>query len=95
MLLNVRGEFCDEVDFAHVEGDPDMLIHPISNTLSPITWLKSDTAQVLATFTELDGTRSFGSILVMYLIKALQLLEGYGLKTRCGHRVGVLSAQER
>ena len=49
ILLNVRGEFCDEVDFANVEGDPDKLIHPIAHTLAPITWLKSDTAQVLAT----------------------------------------------
>jgi glutamine synthetase len=55
-LLNVRGEFCDEVDFANLEGDPDKLIYPIAGTLAPITWLKSDTAQVLATFTELDGS---------------------------------------
>jgi glutamine synthetase len=55
-LLNVRGEFCDEVDFANLEGDPDKLIYPIANTLAPITWLKSNTAQVLATFTELDGS---------------------------------------
>jgi glutamine synthetase len=42
-LLNVRGEFCDEVDFANLEGDPDKLIYPIAGTLAPITWLKSDT----------------------------------------------------
>ena len=79
MLLNVRGEFCDEVDFANLEGDPDKLIHPIANTLAPITWLKSDTAQVLATFTELDGSPAlFDSRNI--LIKALQPLQAMGLK---------------
>ena len=54
-ILNVLGEYCDEADFVNAEGDPDKLIHPIANTLAPISWVKSDTAQVLATFTELDG----------------------------------------
>ena len=79
VLLNVRGEFCDEVDFANLEGDPDKLIHPIAHTLAPITWLKSDTAQVLATFTELDGSPAlFDSRNI--LIKALQPLQAMGLK---------------
>jgi len=73
VLLNVRGEFCDEVDFAN------KLIHPIAHTLAPITWLKSDTAQVLATFTELDGSPAlFDSRNI--LIKALQPLQAMGLK---------------
>jgi len=78
-LLNVRGEFCDEVDFAGLEGGPDRLIHPIANTLAPITWLKSDTAQVLATFTELDGSAAlFDSRNI--LIKALQPLQAMNLQ---------------
>ncbi len=56
ILLNALGEFCDQVDFANLAGDPDKLIHPIANTLAPITWLKSNTAQVMATFSELDGS---------------------------------------
>ena len=79
ILLNVRGEFCSEVDFANVEGDPDKLIHPIAHTLAPITWLKSDTAQVLATFTELDGTPALFDCRNM-LIKALEPLQAMGLK---------------
>ncbi len=37
ILLNVRGEFCSELDFANVAGDPDKLIHTIAHTLAPIT----------------------------------------------------------
>ena len=77
-LLNVRGEFCDEVDFANLEGDPDKLIYPIAGTLAPITWLKSDTAQVLATFTELDGSPAlFDARNILY--KALLPLQAKGL----------------
>jgi glutamine synthetase len=79
VLLNVLGEFCDEVDFANLEGDPDKLIHPIANTLAPITWLKSDTAQVLATFTELDGSPAMFDCRNI-LIKALEHLQAMGLK---------------
>ena len=78
-LLNVRGEFCDEVDFANLEGDPDKLIYPIAGTLAPITWLKSDTAQVLATFTELDGSPAlFDARNILY--KALLPLQAKGLR---------------
>lgn len=77
-LLNVRGEFCDEVDFANLEGDPDKLIYPIAGTLAPISWLKSDTAQVLATFTELDGSPAlFDARNILY--KALLPLQAKGL----------------
>ncbi len=55
VLLNVKGEFCDELNKADLEGDPDRLIKPIKNTLSYIPWLDSETAQVMATFTELNG----------------------------------------
>ncbi len=78
-LLNVRGEFCDEVDFANLEGDPDKLIYPIAGTLAPISWLKSDTAQVLATFTELDGSPAlFDARNILY--KALLPLQAKGLR---------------
>ena len=79
VLLNVRGEFCDELDFANLEGDPDQLIHPIANTLAPISWLKSDTAQVLSTFTELDGRPSSFDCRNV-LIEALKPLQAMGLK---------------
>lgn len=78
-LLNVLGEFCDDLDFANLEGDPDKLIYPIEGTLSPITWLKSNTAQVLATFAELDGTPAlFDSRNI--LLKALEPLQALDLK---------------
>lgn len=77
-LLNVLGEFCNEVDFLMVEGDPDKLIYPVANTLAPITWLKSDTAQVLATFAELDGSPAQFDCRNI-LINALQPLSDMGL----------------
>lgn len=78
-ILNVLGEYCDEADFVNAEGDPDKLIHPIANTLAPISWVKSDTAQVLATFTELDGRPAeFDSRNI--LIRALEPLYAMGLK---------------
>ena len=79
MLLNALGEFCDQVDFANLEGDPDKLIHPIANTLAPITWLKSNTAQVMSSFTELDGSPAlFDSRNILH--QALKPLQALGLK---------------
>ena len=79
VLLNVKGEFCDELDKADLDGDPDRLIRPIKNTLSIIPWLESETAQVLSTFTELNGEPNlFDSRNV--LINSLKPLYALGLK---------------
>ena len=79
ILLNVLGEFCDELNFVMAEGDPDKLILPVANSLAPITWLKSDTAQILATFAQLDGTPAEYDCRNV-LINALKPLYDMGLK---------------
>ena len=79
VLLNVKGEFCDELNKADLEGDPDRLIKPIKNTLSYIPWLDSETAQVMATFTELNGDPN-PSDPRNVLISALDALKSLNLK---------------
>ena len=79
VLLNVKGEFCDELNKADLEGDPDRLIKPIKNTLSYIPWLDSETAQVMATFTELNGDPNLSDPRNI-LISALDALKSLNLK---------------
>ena len=79
VLLNVKGEFCDELNKADLEGDPDRLIKPIKNTLSYIPWLDSETAQVMATFIELNGDPN-PSDPRNVLISALDALKSLNLK---------------
>jgi glutamine synthetase len=78
-LCNSRGEFADDVKLGALEGDPDKLMRPIANTLAPISWLKSATAQILASFTELDGSPTFFDPRNV-LIEALQPFYTMGLQ---------------
>lgn len=78
-LLNILGEFCDDLNFVMAEGDPDKLILPVANSLAPISWLKSDTAQILATFAQLDGAPALYDCRNV-LINALKPLYAMGLK---------------
>lgn len=78
-LCNSRGEFAEDVDLGHLAGDPDHLMRGVANTIAPIAWLKSNTAQILSSFSELDGTpTSFDPRNV--LIKALEPFYDLGLK---------------
>lgn len=79
VLVNCRGEFPDELDIGHSDGDPDKLIRPITGTLAPISWLKSDTAQILASFQELDQSPGMFDCRNV-LIKTLERLDEMGLK---------------
>ena len=79
VLVNCRGEYPDELDIGNAGGDPDKLIRPISGTLAPISWLKSDTAQILASFQELDQSPGMFDCRNV-LIKTLECLEEMGLK---------------
>lgn len=74
---NSLGEITADIDL--FAGDPDKLLRPIAGTIAPISWLKSDTAQILATFTELDGVPGMFDPRNV-LIKALQPLYDMGLK---------------
>ena len=55
-FLGIMGNLYDEQIPEAFTGDPDGLILPLSGTLARIPWLKSATAQVLTSFSELDGT---------------------------------------
>ncbi len=79
VLVNCRGEFPDELDIGNSDGDPDKLIRPISGTLAPISWLKSETAQILASFQELDQSAGMFDCRNV-LIKTLERLDEMGLK---------------
>ncbi|HAT26426.1 MAG TPA: glutamine synthetase [Gammaproteobacteria bacterium] len=55
-LCNSLGDFAEDVELGILGGDPDHQMRPVANTLAPISWLQSDTAQILSSFVELDGT---------------------------------------
>ncbi len=76
-LLTTRGEVL--VDLEQFQGDPDKLLKPVADTLKPVNWVASETAQVLTSFTELDGTPGIFDCRNV-LIKALQPLYDMGLK---------------
>ena len=78
-LCNSLGEFSDDVDMGGFEGDPDNLMQPLANTIAPISWLKSDTAQILSSFANLDGSPAMFDPRNV-LIKALSPLYKLGLK---------------
>ena len=78
VLVNCRGEFPDDLDIGNSDGDPDKLIRPISGTLAPISWLTSDTAQILASFQELDQSPGMFDCRNV-LIKTMERLEEMGL----------------
>jgi glutamine synthetase len=54
-LLNTLGDLAEEVGIGHNDGDPDKILRPIKNSLALIPWLKSETAQVMATWFDLEG----------------------------------------
>ncbi len=54
-LLNSLGDLSEEVGIGHSDGDPDKILRPIKNSLALVPWLKSETAQVMATWFDLDG----------------------------------------
>lgn len=58
-FLGIMGTFYDDDTPDVFEGDPDGIIQPQSGTLSRIPWLKSATAQVLTSFSDLDGSPSW------------------------------------
>ena len=78
-IMNSLGDCCDSLGLGTLDGDPDKSIHPVANTLAPIPWLQSATHQVVAHWTELDGSPlSFNSRTV--LAGALEPLTEMGLR---------------
>jgi glutamine synthetase len=57
-ICNSRGDLPESLDLGTRDGDPDVRIVPITDSLAPVPWLSSPTAQVLASFRNLDGSNS-------------------------------------
>lgn len=58
-LCNTLGTIIEDIGRGTADGDPDGPLVVVPGTLAPIPWLDSDTAQVLASFREEDGSRSY------------------------------------
>lgn len=57
-FCNSRGDIPESLVLGTRDGDPDMRIRAVPGTLAPVPWLESPTAQVLASFWQLDGSPS-------------------------------------
>lgn len=57
-LLSSKGETFPELGLGSTDGDPDNKILPIRDTLVPVPWLESKTAQVLVGMTTVAGAPS-------------------------------------
>ena len=57
-LLSSKGETFPELGLGSIDGDPDNMILPIRDTLVPISWLESKTAQVLVGMTKVNAEPS-------------------------------------
>jgi glutamine synthetase len=78
-VMNTLGDCCESLGLGTLDGDPDKSIHPVSQTLAPIPWLQSATHQVIAHWTELDGTPLWWNARTV-LARALAPLTDMGLK---------------
>jgi glutamine synthetase len=58
-FLSILGGLYDGLDDKLVAGDPDQLLLPIKDTLAPIPWVSSPTAQVLVGFADLQKKPSW------------------------------------
>jgi glutamine synthetase len=78
-IINTLGGSCDDLGLGTRDGDPDKGIHPVAGTLAPIPWMQSETHQVLARWTELDGSPLQWTSRCV-LARALEPLTAMGLK---------------
>ena len=56
LVCDVTGQDCEETGLVWEDGDADRLAKPAPGTLVPAPWLGDDTAQVITSLYELDGT---------------------------------------
>lgn len=78
-LMNSRGDACADSGLGTLDGDPDMCLRPVTGTLAPIPWIRSNTHQVLGTWFRQDGSPLNWDPRVV-LQHALQPLTAMGLK---------------
>ena len=57
-MMNIQGDVCDEATIGAMDGDPDKALFPVANTLVPVPWVDSPTAQIVVGLANLDGTLS-------------------------------------
>jgi len=55
-FVDSRGEIAVEIGIGTRDGDPDVMSYPVKNTLAPIPWLDSPTAQVFTSLYNFDGS---------------------------------------
>jgi glutamine synthetase len=58
LLLSVAGGCLDPLGKGVSDGDPDVLIRPITGSLTGVPWSDGTRAQVMVAFVEADGSRS-------------------------------------
>ncbi len=56
LVCDITGRDCEETGLVWRDGDADRLAWPAAATLVPAPWLGADTAQVIASLFELEGT---------------------------------------
>lgn len=78
-LLDCKGATIDELKLGTVDGDPDVIAHPVPATLAPVPWLDTPTAQVLVALRDPDG-RPFHGDPRTVLNRAIAALAELGLK---------------
>jgi glutamine synthetase len=56
LVCDVTGQDCEDTGLVWADGDADRLAKPVPGALVPAPWLGDDTAQLLTSMYELDGT---------------------------------------
>ena len=56
LVVDILGSDCEDTGLVWEDGDADRLAKPVPGTLVPAPWLGADTAQVMTSLHELDGT---------------------------------------
>ena len=58
-MLDATGQNCATLEYGSKDGDPDNHCFGVAETLVPVPWARTPTAQVLASMRNLDGTPYF------------------------------------
>jgi glutamine synthetase len=59
VFLNSRGETSLDIGIGTLDGDPDVLVYPVANTLKPVPWHDMPVAQIFTSLYEFDGNPYF------------------------------------
>lgn len=59
VVMDMKGRAFERIDHGNTDGDPDVIAHAVSGSLSPIPWAAVSAAQVLLELVEPDGTTPY------------------------------------